>query len=161
MAVLSLLLAFNVPQATVDNVQSILLKSADVPISTSFPQAPVDSGGIIMSMKPAYTLDQIEHLFNQMEKDSTGGSAPFAPYRYVPVIAVNPTATSITVGLNGYATKNGEIWFNGQKLETQPTSYAAELADLTPGTIYTYTFKWKEEGREDTSFDFTFRTLYR
>lgn len=162
LAIVYLLLAFNVPQSQIDTVQAILQASAN---TTSNPQQivqspiPVVAGGIIQSMKPAYTLDQLLQLFLSRVPKSSRTGYQATPEGNWPVNVFNISSTTANIGLTGYSGNWGPVSFNGEVIIT-PIGYPTSviLTDLTPSTVYSYTFTWKEDGREDTIITKTFKT---
>lgn len=153
-AIISLLAAFGVPQAKLDEVRLIMEHKSVVVAPPAHTGAP---GVVLPYMKPAYTYDEFLKMMHEKEKAFLKKPIGFAEYRYLPVVVTNITKNSVTLGYSVYGLgikeSDREIRFNGTSITDEV------IKNLTPDTTYTYTFKWKEEGREDTVFEGTFKTL--
>ncbi len=154
-AIISLLVAFGVPQDKTVEIRALLEHSqkSSTPITNTAPSV------ILKSMKPPYTKSELMHYFNDIDNSGTQRTG-YAEYRYEPVDVINITPTSATVSLGGggHAWEHGEVWMDGQRLDLHATNYAQELTGLSPNTVYAYTFKWIEDGREDTIIEGNFKT---
>ncbi len=173
MAILSLLLAFNVPQQDINNVRDILM------VKTS-PSSALVGGAIITSMEsklPAYTYDGlVRMMYSKIPSTINNRPKPafYEPWVW-PVEVNNISSTTAIIGWKNYYDSWGEIQFEGTTILTkegneQPISYEGEtlsphsrtwfqLTGLTPNTVYSYSFVWKETNREDTVITKTFKTL--
>lgn len=156
-AILSLLLAFNVPQATVNNVEVILNQSKIIhssPLPTGITMPVIES----VTVKPAYTEQELKLLLKSRVPESLyGKKTPEYIRTTFPPIA-NPSSTSITFAQQGWFGNFGIIRF--QNKDYTPTGVGVEITGLEPKTIYEYQFVWKEEGREDTVIPLQVSTTY-
>lgn len=181
-AILYLLLAFGVPQTTVNTVQGILLNANKQTTTAPLP----GTGGVGQisgvqlntmesdsTLQPAYTWDELLHaLFAQVPDYARTGQQSLYQNSYP--VQIQVSSTTANIGWDGPSATWGEIVFDGNTVldkvgNTTPVLYEGQtlpigsrtwtqINDLTPNTTYSYQFVWKEAGRNDTVITKTFKT---